>query len=346
MFVDLFCDCWLWKLMLIMVYVNSDRTRENEFFNHEKMRFLTMLNSGWYDDISLNDLKIISRLPYFISKAHPYIYSSESDLYPFFGVRKNNIVAYATHPMTVTNILLSYGFTDVSTLYIAGLHDGPEEFDSLIDKFSDVDDVSDLGVYRGSSKFLEKFIFKELLEYGDKFDCDFSDDFFDVVESGVNILTPDKNLKSDLSILNPSDDLFYVKCADVISVNSDPENMLIRQLGNGSDQVKKLDDRINKANVLIDLWNNYKRDLYGSKQADVYERDASLGNLDGLPDGFFSKRRTLVRNVKDCKEFLWDFQKNLKSSGNELSIAELRVLRKKVQMNHPSYVNVGYTFRL
>jgi hypothetical protein len=313
-----------------MVYVNSKIVRENLVFLDESKRFFQKLNSSICSGISKNDKKIISSIPYFISLAHPFVYSEKENTTPFFGMRKDMVSAYAAHPLNVCNILLKYRFHNPITLFQAAFHDNPEEYLSLEEKLKARDLDTTIRGFDSPTHYLEEFLFNEIDKRAKHRGWSLSNDFYFAVLKGVDKLTPSGNTFdsaiADLKLLDPKKDSYFVKCCDTFSVNRDSgmyndyfNTNSKKYIHSDSERVGVLDNRLGMRLEKIDVL-----------------RDLGSVHLDG-----YSKERSLVSELTNCWEYVHDLKESIARS-NPINVQELNVITSKVIENHQSYVSTSF----
>jgi hypothetical protein len=313
-----------------MVYVNSKVVRENPVFLDESRRFNNRLNSSSFSDISDNDKKLISFIPYFISLAHPFIYSEKGNTTPLFGMRKDMISAYAAHPLNVCNILSKFGFNNPVTLFQAAFHDNPEEFVSLEEKLKSKNLDTSIRGFKTATQYMEEFLFNEISNFTKHKNVSLPENFYNDVLKGVNMLTPSgktfDSALADLKSLDPIKDSYFVKCCDTFSVNRDsgmyndyfnPNSK--KYISSDSIRIKTLVDkfgqRLDKINVL---------------------RNSGKIHL-----GNYSKERSLVNELTNCLEYVYDLRDNVASEVPK-TIEDLNRITSYVRNNHPSYIDTSH----
>jgi hypothetical protein len=300
-----------------MVYYTSKIVLENQVFIDELNRFNSRLNSDLCSDISDNNKQILFELPNFIANAHPFIYRNSNYNSPFYGLRRDMKTAYAAHPLNVCNILLDFGFHNIETLFPAGLHDNPEELRSFKKKarangFKDyfIDSEDDF-------LYLNENILPTIKEFVNLYDLHLPESFYPSVVSDVKDLTPSVfGWKDDFLNLDETKNPFFVKCADTLSVNRDPDGMVSKYSGDVPLIVGKIEERIEKINIM-----HNKGEKYLDKS---------------------SKERSIIMAIGDCREFLEEFIYEVKNHNGLIDDRVLKNIRRRVQRNHPYYANTSY----
>jgi hypothetical protein len=300
-----------------MIHYNSHRVLQNQVFKDELNRFNSRLNSEVCFDIPDNDRLIISELPIFIASAHPFVYKTEHSNYPFFGLRKDIVTAYAAHPLNVCNILLDFGFHDVIPLFQAGFHDNPEELGSLKNKAKSrglegffIDSKDDF-------LFLNTKLLPDVKKFVNNNGLYLPENFNKDIVSGVKDLTPGTlGWKNDFINFDETKSPYFVKCADTLSVNRDPDVMVSKFKGDIPRIVGKIEERIEKINIIYDKGEEYLKKP--------------------------SKERSIILAIEDCREFLEEFISEVVCYNGLVDDDVLKNIRRVVQRNHPYYVNTSY----
>ena len=313
-----------------MVYVNSIIVRKNPVFLDESKRFFQKLNSSICSDISSNNKKIISSIPYFISLAHPFVYAEKENTTPLFGMRKDMVSAYAAHPLNVCNILLKYRFHDPVTLFQAAFHDNPEEFVSLESKLKARNLDTSIRGFNSPTNYMEDFLFNELYNRSKNSGWDLPDSFYPAVLKGVEKLTPSGNTfesaLADLKALDPEKDSYFVKCCDTFSVNRDSG---------------MYNDYFNPKSKKYITCDSERVGILDGKLGQRLEKIDVLRDLGKIHFSGYSKERSLVMELTNCWEYVHDLKESIARS-NPVNVQELNIITSKVRENHPSYVSTSY----
>lgn len=307
-----------------MISKNSENVMKNPAFIAEIERFRERVNSDLCASLSPSHKKLINQIPKFISLVHPFFYRSRKQEEIIFGMRKDGFTAYAAHPMNVVNIMMDFNFLDPTTLYVAAFHDTIEELDGLGKHLSNgkklTEEIYEFRKNNWRSYFRECILGEDLKKFIDEKNICVPESFVEDIYDDVIALTPNGNWKCDFKGLYHRPHSFFVKCADSSSVNRDPEKMLIKYHGNLGAQVGKIDERINRIELLRTNGHEYMTK--------------------------FSKERSLLSHIAHCQEFLTEFRSELIRLDNpNLTKDELYELRKNVQRNHPMYSFVCYNHR-